>query len=83
MEQEQTGNGETGNVKFILWALALIAFATPITFIVLGVSLIYVAGDVPVNDIPAPTLPGELIAISSTAVGALGAFLTSARGSSE
>lgn len=85
--EKDTGNTEInkdrGNVRFILWALTLIALTTPIVFLTLGLTLIFEAEHITVDKIPAPTIPGELIAISSIAVGALGAFLTSGRNSKD
>lgn len=83
MSSESSQNSEYKNIKFILWALAIIALTTPIIFLILGLTLIFEAEHITVDKIPAPTIPGELIAISSIAVGALGASLTGERKSKD
>jgi len=64
------------NFRYIIWVLGIAALSSPLVFGVIALTLALTM-DNPV----APSIPAELIAISSTAVGALGAFLSSMRNS--
>lgn len=56
---------QRGNIRWVISALVFVAISSPLLLIILGFQI---------SD---PKLPPELLTLSSTAVGALAAFMTS------
>jgi L-asparagine transporter-like permease len=65
------GNQNRWNFRWVIWALAAIAIVSPLTFIGTYFNL---------TD---PKVPDAVIALSSTAVGALAAYITSKMGNED